>query len=425
MKEIALLFPGQGTQHIGMGKKYYDRYTVVKRTFEEAGDILGFDLATLCFQGDMDELTRTENAQPAILTASVAAFKVYMEEIGETPRLSAGHSLGEISALTCAGAIKFTDAVNIVRQRGRFMQESAALGTGGMCAVGGVDRKVIEDECLRVSTPENTVGISNINSPEQITISGHKAAIDIVSEKLKNMGAKVTSLKVSAPFHSPLMKEAAEKLNEELKKYEYYELKWPVISNVDALPYSGGSDIIHNLTVQVLKPVQWQATMEYLKRQEIRFAIELGPKSLLKSLVAQGTYGFTVFSYDRDEDVKALTNISTAKSQQSKKNTAHAPTVVTRCMAIAVCTKNQNWDNDEYNKGVIEPYRAIQQMQEEIEREDKEPTVEQMTKALEMLRSVFITKRTPVTEQMERFNQIFDETGTRRLFTDFNMPAEA
>ncbi|MCX7922790.1 MAG: ACP S-malonyltransferase [Clostridia bacterium] len=424
MKKLALIFPGQGSQYVGMGKALCDKYEVARQTFEEANEAVGFDLQKLCFEGSIEELTKTENTQPAILTASVAAFRVYMQETGVAPVYSAGHSLGEFSALTCAGAIAFADAVKIVKQRGKFMQEAVPIGLGGMSAIAGIDKSVIEAACLEASSIDEIVVVSNYNSPEQIVISGHQGAVNKAGEILKGKGARVIPLKVSAPFHSPLMQPAADKLEQEMKKYTYNQFKWPVISNVTALPYAEPEKIITNLTEQMVKGVQWQASMEYMANNGVGAAIELGPQVVLKNLMKKNAPSIVTYSYDKAEDVKAIEQAFEKKAESSDTTKLDTLAVITRSMAIAVCTRNRNWDNDEYQSGVVEPYRKIQQMADELEREGKEPTMEQMKEALAMLKSVFTTKKTPVEEQIERFNQLFGETGTRELFADFKMPTE-
>ncbi|MCX7920810.1 MAG: ACP S-malonyltransferase [Clostridia bacterium] len=422
MNKFALLFPGQGSQYVKMGKSLCDEFASAKKVFEEANEALGFDLMKLCFEGDLDELTKTENAQPAILTASVAAFKVYMEQIGILPVCAGGHSLGEYSALVCSGAVQFSDAVKIVRQRGKFMQEAVAQGVGAMAAIGGLEKDVIEAECRKISTEGNIVVVSNYNSPNQTVISGNKGAVDTAGQSLKDMGGTVTPLKVSAPFHSPLMQPAADRLKDELINYKFNEFKFPVISNVTALPYEGSYKIIENLTTQIVAPVQWVASMQYVEKLGINIAVEAGPQTVLRNLMKRNAPSVKAYSYDKSEDVEALLKV--VKEQSADSSKANGPTVVTRCMAVAVCTRNRNWNNEEYQKGVSEPYKKIQQMQEEAEKSGVLPTVEQMKEALEMLRSVFVTKQTPVVEQIERFNQIFDETGTRYLFSDFKMPVK-
>lgn len=415
MNKLALLFPGQGSQTIGMGKELCKLFSVAKNTFEEANEVLGFNLMKMCFEGDIEELTRTENAQPAILTCSVAAFRVYMSEIGVEPVYSAGHSLGEFSALTCAGAVSFEDALRIVRKRGSFMQEAAAEGTGSMSAVTNIDKKIIEEECKKASTDDSIVVVSNYNSPDQTVISGHKEAVQRVGSVLEEKGARIIPLKVSAPFHSTLMKPAAIKLNEEMKKYNYASFKWPVISNVTGLPYSDPSKIIENMTRQMTAPVQWVETIKYLSGQNIDVVIELGSGKVLKNLVKKNSSIIVPYSYDVEEDVKKVKELL----KNGKVSIDNKITVVTKCLAAAVCTKNRNWNDEEYQKGVVEPYKAIQKIQNELEESKTSPSVEQMSDALNMLKSIFLTKKVPISEQLERFNDIFDVTKTRELFADF------
>lgn len=423
MKKTAFLFPGQGAQYVGMGKKLCDIYTSAARTFEEANDALEFNLSKLCFEGSIEELTKTENTQPALLTASVAAFRVFMEEYGIEPSYLAGHSLGEISALVCAGGIDFSDAVKIVRERGRFMQEAVPQGIGAMAAVSGIDRELIEKECSTYAGSNQVVVVSNYNSPDQIVISGHTSAVNAVGEKLKKLGAGIIPLKVSAPFHSPLMQPAADRLRAELYKYTYKELKYPVLSNVTAQPYTGHTSIIENLAAQIVSPVRWTESVLFLKQNAICTAVELGPKNVLKNLMKKNAPDIKTYSFDMEEDAELLKGELSEGAESAGIYDPNSPTVVTRCLATAVCTRNYNWDNHEYQKGVIEPYKRIQRLQEELEKQKKQPSRKQMEDALEMLRSVFRTKKTPSEEQAERFTQIFEETGTFELFKNFELEA--
>lgn len=424
MKKTAFLFPGQGSQNVGMGKALCDEFTVANEVFNEANDTLGFDLKKLCFEGDLEELTKTVNTQPALLTHSVAAFRVFMQQFGITPDYSVGHSLGEISALTCAGAIQFSDALKLVRKRGTFMQEAVSNGEGAMAAVSGIDKKVLEEECKKISTEEQMVVLSNCNSPDQIVISGHKIAVVNVSENLKALGGRVVPLKVSAPFHSPLMMPAAVKFNEELKKYAFDELKWPVISNVTAMPYNSHLDIMDNLTQQIVKPVEWQLSMEYMGRQGVEMAVELGPQTVLKNLMKKNSVQIMTYSFDKKEDADALKQEIRSAMNQEGSSYDKKVKFITKCIAIAVCTRNKNWNNDEYQKGVVEPYRKVQQMLLHIEETGEEPAMEQVNEALTMLQSVFTTKMTSMEEQNERFEELFHETDSKEWFPDFEFPIE-
>lgn len=419
MKKVAFLFPGQGAQYVGMSKKICEMFPVAKQTFEEAGDILKFNLQKMCFDGSIEELTKTENTQPALLTASVAAFRVFSGEIGILPEYGAGHSLGEISALCCSGAMEFCDAVSLVRQRGKLMQEAVPLGVGSMAAISGIAKEVIEEECAKVSDSGKTVAVSNYNSPDQTVISGYAQAVKEAGANLKDKGAIVIPLKVSGPFHSPLMKPAAEKLKAELSKYSFMELKWQVISNVTALPYGQKENITDNLINQIIKPVRWRESMEYLDRQGVNLAVEMGPKTVLKNLMKKNVPGLKTLSYDAETDMENVKSELSETNQSPESGTEHGMDVLTKCIAIAVCTKNSNWDNDEYQKGVVESYHKIQAMKDGLAKESAEPSISQMKEALSLLHTIFVTKKVPEKEQTERFNEIFDSTGTRKLFSDF------
>lgn len=418
MRKLAMLMPGQGAQYVAMGRKLCETYPAAESVFEEAGETLSLDLKRLCFEGDLKELTKTENAQPAILTASVAAFRVYMDQFGIEPAVSAGHSLGEFSALTCAGAIDFADSVRIVRQRGLFMQEAVPHGVGAMVAVSDMDRVAVEEACAKISAEGHFVGVSNDNSPGQLVLSGHQAAVQAISEDLKTKGGRVIPLQVSSPFHSPLMQPVAERMREELGKYTFRRPKWDVLSNVSALPHEGAEQIAENLVNQIVQPVRWTECMAYLYAQGITHAVDVGPGHVLKNLMKNNIFSLPAYALDKEEDTAAFAEAMGV----ARKPVSGRPKVflLARCLGIAVCTQNFNWDNEAYHKGVVEPYKRIQQLREQLELEGQEPTIDQMRDALLMLQSVFRTKGTPVSEQIDRYNALFEETGTS--FADFEFP---
>ncbi len=417
MEKIAFLFTGQGAQYVGMGKTFYDEYTIAKQTFEEANDILGFDLAKICFEGPLGELAKTENTQPALLTASIAAYRVYMQEIGLTPQFSAGHSLGEYSALVSAGAMKFSDAIKIVRQRGLFTKEIVDTGEGGMTIIDGMEKDIIENECRKLSDKNKKVIINCYNSPTQFAIAGHQDLVEQVETAMLDNDAQITPLIGGAPFHTPLMKPAADKLNLELRQYRFYQFKWPIISNVTGKPYREPEKIVDTLTLQFANPVQWQSTMDYLKKRGITVAVEMGPQNVLTKLVRANTPEIQAFCFgmkeDRNEIMELLSN--------DMNNRKDKPTVVTRSMAAAVATPNVNFDKEEYQKGVIEEYKKLQQLQEQLETDGKAPTAEQMKEAFGTLKVIFDTKRVPREEQEDWFQQIIDETGTFYTLKDFSV----
>lgn len=411
MNKTALVFSGQGSQYVGMGKKWCDGSESARLLFEEADDALGFDLKKLCFEGSLEELTRTENTQPAVLTVSVAAYRVFMEEVGAKPALMAGHSLGEITALACSGAVGFLDAVRLVRCRGRFMQEAAPPGTGAMTAINGLPEGRVEAACREASGSQGIAAVSNLNSDDQIVVSGDKSTVGAVADALKKEGATAVPLKVSAPFHSPLMSTAAERMREELKNYRFQNPHFPVISNVDALPYRGAESIAENLVKQIVSPVRWKATMDYFMSCGIEEVIELGPKDVLKKLAVKNAPGLRAYSFDLEKDEEAL-----KEERRGKPDRSAEFEFIVRCLAIAVCTRNRNWNDDEYRMGVSEPYKRVQTMLEILERESAVPTGEQLKLAFDMLESVFRTKLVTEKEREERLRQLFEETGAERFF---------
>ena len=418
MKKIALLFPGQGSQYSGMGEDIYKRYPETRNIYNEANEILKFDLYKLVQEGSREELTRTENAQPAIFVHSYATFKLFEKEFGIKPTFLAGHSLGEISALTCAGAINFGDAVAILRKRGELMRDAVVGRESGMMAVMGMHKEYVEGLCTEVSTGGEVAVISNLNSPEQIVVSGTKKALDNLQDILSGKAAKVVPLNVSAPFHSPLMEDAAESFEQFLNQFRFNDFTHPVLSNASAAVYQDKHEITKSLREQMVKAVQWEKIMAVLEREGVEATVELGPNQVLKKLSMANTAGIKAYAFDDQHDRAEMRDALIGKEKPTE---ILSMLFVTRCMAHAVCTKNNNWNEEEYEKGVIIPYKKVKSMQETLEEQGKEPTEEQMREALDMLASVFHIKNVPEDERMKRFNSLLDETQTSHLFADFKI----
>jgi len=282
---IAFVFPGQGSQHAGMGKELASNFPVARQVFEEANDALGFDLAGLCFEGPEDQLKLTANTQPAILTASVAALRVVEQETGLTPAFVAGHSLGEYSALVCAKGLSFSDAVKTVRQRGSFMQEAVPVGVGAMAAIMGFDRKELETVCAEAAQGE-VVAPANFNSPVQVVIAGHTAAVERAVALASARGAKrAMLLPVSAPFHCSLMEPAAVRLADVLETCDVAGLSVPVVSNVEAAPNADAARVRELLVRQVSAPVRWDESVERMVSEGVVRFVEIGPGKVLSGLI--------------------------------------------------------------------------------------------------------------------------------------------
>jgi len=303
---LAFIFPGQGSQYAGMGKELADNFVSARNIFEEANDALGFDLAGLCFNGPEDQLKLTTNTQPAILTASVAALRVLVEETGLTPDFVAGHSLGEYSALVCAGGLAFADAVKTVRQRGAFMQESVPVGVGAMAAIMGFSREDLEKVCAEAAQDE-VVAPANFNSPVQVVIAGHAGAVERAVALASERGAKrAMLLPVSAPFHCSLMQPAGDRLAEVLDSLPVGDLSAPVVSNVEAVPYRESSRIKELLVKQVSAPVRWDESVEAMVQGGVERFVEIGPGKVLSGLVKRIAKGATVQNVEDLDSLKAL-----------------------------------------------------------------------------------------------------------------------
>lgn len=293
---IAFLFPGQGSQEVGMGRALAEASPAAAAVWAEADAALGFPLSRLCFEGPAADLALTANTQPAVLTASVAAAAALAER-GVTPRLAAGHSLGEYSALVVAGALRFAEAVRLVRRRGECMQDAVPVGTGAMAALMGVDLAVAEQACAEAAQGE-VVGVANVNSPGQIVIAGHRGAVErAVAAAAARGGKKSVMLPVSAPFHCALMKPAADRLATELERVTVTAPRIPVVRNVDGGVTTTADEVKPFLVQQVASPVRWTDCTERLAREGATAFLEVGPGRVLTGLLKRtldGVRGFPV-----------------------------------------------------------------------------------------------------------------------------------
>ena len=293
---LAFLFPGQGSQEVGMGRALAERSPAAAAVWAEADAALEFPLSTLCFEGPAADLALTANTQPAVLTTSVAAAAALAER-GVTPGLAAGHSLGEYSALVVAGALRFAEAVRLVRRRGEFMQEAVPVGTGAMAALLGVDLATAEQLCVEAAQGE-VVGVANINSPGQIVIAGHRTGVErAVAAAAARGGKKSVLLPVSAPFHCALMKPAADRLAAELERVAVSDPRIPVVRNVDGGVTRTADEVRSFLVQQVASPVRWTDCVERLAREGATGFLEVGPGRVLTGLLKRtldGARGHTV-----------------------------------------------------------------------------------------------------------------------------------
>ena len=306
--KTAFVFPGQGSQKVGMGRALHDQYPEARAVFSEADEALGYSLSKLCFEGPDAELTLTANAQPAILATSVAALRALEARSPVRPVAVAGHSLGEYSALVAAGALSLTDAVRLVHMRGKFMQDAVPAGQGAMAAIIGLTSDVVAEVCRDAAGAE-VVSAANLNGGGQVVIAGHKDAVDRAAAAAKARGAKLVKLlAVSAPFHCALMQPAADRLASELARVEVKTPAVPVVSNVEAKPNQDAARVKDLLARQVTAPVRWEESVQCLAGLGVNAVVEVGAGNVLGGLVRRIAPDIAVHAAGDPGSIEALTN---------------------------------------------------------------------------------------------------------------------
>jgi [acyl-carrier-protein] S-malonyltransferase len=310
MKKTGIVFPGQGSQYIGMGRDLYERFDYIRDMFDTADGVLGFPITDLCFNGPEDELRQTYNTQPSLLLVGYAVYEALRREAGVEPFLVAGHSLGEYTALLASGFFTFEEALTITRKRGLLMEEACPKGKGGMVALIGADMEKIAPILAEISHDDYVAVPANLNSAEQVVLSGNAEALKEAVEKLKGTGyKKAVFLNVSGPFHSPLMQEAADQLKSELADLSHGDLSIPVVYNVDATPGKEKGTVDDKLYRQMFSPVLWEKCVRKMADEGVEVFIEAGPQKVLSNLVKRivpGVACVNVEKFDEIESVKGL-----------------------------------------------------------------------------------------------------------------------
>ncbi len=382
MKRIITLFPGGGVQYVGMSKLFYQQYPQTRDVFDQAEDLLNLPLKKKCFEGDFASLSEMDISQPAIFTAGVAAQKVFESLYDFEIVASAGHSLGEYAALHCAGAIPFSTALSWVKMRGKLLRQAGSNGET-MMAVYKLDGASVEEECRHLREEQNRqVYVASYNSPKQQVISGPFNDIIVLKKQLEKRGAETNILNISTPSHCPLMKNAAQEFRQWIGKFQFREFNWPVISNVTAAPHHN-TPVAEFLHDHIVKPVQWEKTMNYIASLHPDAIIDMGPQSVLKKLAVHNQMKTPSFSFDTEEDRSYLDSILTRLKSPKQ--------VIHKCLMIVASTKNYATE-PELPAYVLAAYYRLRQMAEGSDNFNS-------GEAIQLTKHILSAKQTPREEQ--------------------------
>ena len=384
MKKIAILFPGQGPQYPGMGKTFYDQSEEVRRLYEQASDILQYDLANQSFHGGFEEITDTRYAQPALIIASYAGFQYYRDVLGLTafPTFFAGHSMGEVTALLASGVFSFEDAVKLAWKRGELMHKMASSKGGTMAAVKDFDWHRTEEICGKISTKEQHVSIAAYNTDKQTVITGTESAVSAAGEMCAEEGGIFVPLNISVGSHCPIMQDILEEYGDFVKSCTINEPKGVVYSCMTGKPYTSVAEIEQNVVMQLVNPVRWKKIMEHMIKGDAGIFIEAGPGSALGKFIKPENG--MVISLEKN----SLKDIVQTLGKQIES----IPTPLTKSMALAMSIPNFSDDINEY-QGFVKKYAEIKSLQGKIEKEERMPTQEEVCQAVEMLEMAIQVKK--------------------------------
>lgn len=400
MQKIAVVFPGQGSNFVGMYKGLYDEYEIVRETIDEAEKITGIKIKELCFKGPYSTLLKPQNSHVAILAFSVAAFRAFISTTVVIPQFCVGHSLGEYAALTCAGAIKFSDALKLVQMRSLISQDIRKSTKGGMTIIDGANIEAIQKICSEQQSRGKKVYISCYNSPTQVSISGVNSDLMETEEFIRKQECTVSPLLNSAPFHCPLMEEGSNQLKELIDNIEFSPCRYSVLSNYSGKEYKLDRDFKENLTNHLTNPVKWTNIIKYFKDHQIDLVIDFSAKNMFSTMIGDSmkTKCFAV-----KEEKKEILSLL--------KNKSFDNTFISKCICVASSTPNFNDDNLEYEKLVVNNYKKMCEINEDIQSGKIICSNEINKQVLDLLKEILDTKKISKPEQNIWISEILDETG--------------
>lgn len=400
---VAFVFPGQGSQFAGMGEKLYAEFQTARDVFEEASDVLRFDMKELCFGSRTDQLIETAYTQPAVMTIGYALYRVWISETNVKPAMMTGHSLGEWTALVCGESLSFQEGLSVVRERGRLMAETLP-GDYRMAAIMGMPVQQLEEDCQAITNEHGLVTISNYNSHQQTVVSGHASAVDRLVNQITKRNGKAVYLQVQSPFHSPLLTEAAKRFEEVLQSIHLKEPFVPVLSNVTGAPHTM-EGMKKRLAKQIVRPVDWIACMEFLQEQRVEQVVEFGPGKSLRNVISYNLPRANILSIGALEDVEGIHQIPfTSDPQEESVPSSHR--FIAKCLAIAVATENYAEAPADQWKDIEKAYEQIEHLLQSVEEENREATDDELRTVIRSLQLIFIGKQVPISERVLRSEEL-------------------
>ncbi|MEK5034014.1 ACP S-malonyltransferase [Paenibacillus sp. FSL R7-0302] len=417
-KKKAFIFPGQGSHYAGMGQTFYNDFHSVQILVEEAGDLLGLNIKDVLLHYTIDELEQSELVQTAIVIVGYCSFKVLTEEYGIYPDLLAGHSLGELSALACSGAITYKDTLALTRKREKIMN-MIGPGQGGMIAVMGIDADSADKICKSISSHLGYVAVSNYNSDEQVTISGTEQALKELISQLNNQGVRILPVPVPGPYHSRLMESSLPFMKDELNKCDFSPLEYPVISSITGTLYRSEKEIYERLAIQLTNPVRWTQVLACFAEGGIKELIEIGPQSVLRNLSMTNCIDLTVLAIENRRDFQEILRRFSKVRELETVNSVSRNQLLNDCLKEALCAPNYNDDEKEFEQGFLKPYRKILSNSRNSEKLGGVPGYKEMKEALDMLHQALIIKKVADSERREIMQDVLYVNGLFDVYPDY------